>query len=75
MHAAIQPGKGAALHLYMNRIWRDRLTKRGLFVYLGMLAPLLDFENDVTGIIAATVQTGMVVLFAARAIYGPKWAR
>jgi len=62
---------GSGLQLYMNWLARKEMTEKGLFIYLGMLAPLLNFENDVTGMIAATVQTALVIVIAAQVIYGP----
>jgi hypothetical protein len=62
---------GIALQSFMNWMGRWPLTERGLFVYLAMLVPMVNLEEDVVALIATVVQNLMVVYVTSRVIYGP----
>jgi hypothetical protein len=61
---------GICLQLYMNWICRRVLSERVLLVYLLLLLPLINLENDVVGLVAGTVQTSIIAVIVSYAIYG-----
>jgi hypothetical protein len=61
---------GASLQLYMNWIGRGSLSEKGLFIYILMLLPLINLEEDVVALVAAAVQTIIVTMLMSWMIYG-----
>jgi hypothetical protein len=65
---------GVFVQLCMNWVGSKPASERMLFVYVFMLGPLLNLENDFTGMIAAAVQMAILVLVASYVIYGARSA-
>jgi hypothetical protein len=61
---------GICLQLYMNRVGHGLISERGIFIYLSMLMPLVNFEKDVIGFVAVAVQTALILLLTSYVIYG-----
>ena len=60
---------GMCLQLYMNWAGGDR-PERGLFIYISMLIPLINLEEDTISLIAGVIQLGLVVVLTSYVIYG-----
>ncbi len=61
---------GACVQIYMNWVGGRSTDEKGLFIYVIMLSQLLNLEDDFTGLIAGTVQLGILVVITAYLIYG-----
>jgi len=61
---------GIGLQSYMNWICRGVLSERGLFVYLSLIVPLINLENDVVSLVAGAIQIGIVAVVMSYVIYG-----
>lgn len=60
---------GMCLQLYMNWAGGDR-SEKGLFIYISMLIPLVNLEEDTVSLIAGAIQLGVVVVLTAYVVYG-----
>ena len=60
---------GVGLQLYMNWIG-GKQSERVVFIHLSILVSLIDFENDVVGLIASSIQVFLVILVISYIIYG-----
>ena len=60
---------GLCLQLYMNWAGGDRAEK-GLFIYISMLMPLINLEEDTVSLIAGVIQLGAVAVLTSYVIYG-----
>ncbi len=66
---------GICLQFYMNRMTRGDLSERGLLVYLLLLVPLINIENDVASLVAAAVQAGAIAVVLSWLFYGSRPAK
>ncbi len=61
---------GVLLQLYMNWMGQGNTSELKLFVYISMLAQFVNLENDVVGLVAGIIQTGIVLAVMSYMIYG-----
>jgi hypothetical protein len=61
---------GVCMQLYMNRADGEAISERSLFIYISMLMPLINIENDTVALISGTIQMGLVSLVTSYVIYG-----
>jgi hypothetical protein len=60
---------GVCLQIYMNSASRGH-SERNLFVYILMIVPLINLEQDTVALVASAVQLGIVLILTSYAIYG-----
>jgi hypothetical protein len=61
---------GICLQMYMNWVANKAISERRLFVYISMLAILINLEADVVGYLQGAVQFGVVFMLMSYVIYG-----
>jgi hypothetical protein len=60
---------GMSLQLYMN--WAGGAhSEKGLFIYISMLMPLINLEEDAVALVAGAVQLAIIVLVTSYVVYG-----
>jgi hypothetical protein len=60
---------GVCLQTYMNSAIRGH-SERNLFIYILMIVPLINLEQDTVALVAGAVQLGIVLVLTSYAIYG-----
>jgi hypothetical protein len=60
---------GVCLQIYMNSASRGH-SERKLFVYILMIVPLINLEQDTVALVAGVVQLAIVLTLTSYAIYG-----
>ena len=60
---------GVCLQTYMNSAIRGH-SERNVFIYILMIVPLINLEQDTVALVAGAVQLGLVLVITSYAIYG-----